>query len=94
MTHLAFLSSTETGSLLLIFFGLAITIGLFMLLRSVMLWYWRINEIIHLQSQQIILLRALVKHHIGEEGLLELAGKKTTTVQEQQKAKAYDESNK
>jgi hypothetical protein len=65
MNTLVFLSGSDT--LLSAFIIAIIIIALFLALRAIMLWYWKVNEIVHNQNQQIILLKALVRHQIGEE---------------------------
>lgn len=42
-----------------IWFGF--TFGLFMLIRFILLWYWRVNEIVENQEQQIDLLRQILE---------------------------------
>lgn len=57
MNHLSLIlqlsSSTDLASTLIaVLFVLAICIGIFLLLRSIMLWYWKVYEIIENQEQQ------------------------------------------
>lgn len=41
-------------------FGLAITIGIFLAIRAIVLWYWKIDTIVENQQKQIQLLTQLV----------------------------------
>jgi hypothetical protein len=47
----------EAGAtIVMIVIGIAITIGIFILLREVLCWYWKINKMIELQQQATMIL--------------------------------------
>lgn len=81
-------SQTQTLISLLIF--LVVMVGLFVLLRSLMLWYWKIDIIIENQKQQIGLTKeqnSLLKQLYTKEG-----GQSIMT--DEEKTKASDTSHK
>ena len=81
-------NQTQTLISLLIF--LVVLVGLFVLLRSLMLWYWKIDIIIENQKQQIGLTKeqnSLLKQLSTKQG-----GPSLMT--EEEKAKAFDRSQK
>jgi hypothetical protein len=41
------------GSLLIAFIVCAVALGIFLLIRSIMLWYWKVPELLQNQKQQI-----------------------------------------
>lgn len=42
-------------------FGIAILVGLFYFFRSILLWYWKVDEIVKNQEETNRLLRSLVR---------------------------------
>lgn len=50
----------ETGATILaIIFAFALAIGIFLLLRGLMLWYFKINQIVDLMTKQLNNLREI-----------------------------------
>jgi len=45
--------SSAFGVLMLFLIGCAIALGIFLLIRSVMLWYWKVYELLQNQKNQI-----------------------------------------
>jgi len=54
------------GSIIVLLIALAILILVFLLVRSILLWYWKIDTIVENQEKQIELLKALNKK-LGQE---------------------------
>lgn len=50
----------------ILLFTAAITIALFLILRQVMLWYWKINRIEDLLQEQVNILRLIHKEKLEE----------------------------
>lgn len=50
-------SNTAIGGLILFLIALGISIGIFLLLRQVLLWYWKVELALQKQDEQIQLLR-------------------------------------
>ena len=57
-------SSAEMFGIMVIFIIVAVL--LFLLFRFVMLWYWRINDIVDLLTKQLNNQRLILKHLTGE----------------------------
>jgi len=55
-----FLSGVGFQELFVVFFVLGICILIFLTLRALMLWYWKINTLVENQEEQIKLLKELV----------------------------------
>jgi hypothetical protein len=77
--------------------GLAISIGLFLLLRSLLLWYWCIDSILKNQERQSLILKK--QNELLEQIYLVLGGHKISGSKEskeeiERKAKLFDENNK
>lgn len=80
----------QTQTLISLIIFLAVMVGLFVLLRSMMLWYWKIDVMIENQNQQIGLIKeqnSLLKQLSTKQG-----GPSLMT--EEEKAKAFDRSQK
>jgi hypothetical protein len=58
--HLLFLGTVGAQELLVFLLMLAISIGLFLALRALVLWYWKIDKLVTNQEIQNGLLRNLV----------------------------------
>lgn len=52
-------NSTAIGGLILFLIALGISIGIFLLLRQVLLWYWKVELALQKQDEQIHLLRSI-----------------------------------
>ncbi|MFZ4521471.1 MAG: hypothetical protein ACOYNC_07190 [Bacteroidales bacterium] len=61
-------TSTAAGSIGMFIVVLVVTIGLFLLLRGVVIWYFKINAIIDLLTKQLNNQRLILKHLTGEPG--------------------------
>lgn len=55
-------TSEDTAGIIGVFLGLAIFVGLFFLFRGIMLWYWRVNDVVKNQEETNQLLRDVVKN--------------------------------
>jgi hypothetical protein len=45
------------GTLMVVLFVFAISAGIFLLIRSILLWYWKVDVIVRTQESQIALLQ-------------------------------------
>ena len=59
-TVFLFLAGVGFQELVAVFLTLGICILIFLTLRALMLWYWKINSIVENQEEQIKLLKELV----------------------------------
>ena len=89
MKLFAFLSGIGFSEIFLVLLVVAFWIGLFLLLRSLMLWYWKIDTIITLMKEQKELLNDIY---------IQQGGHKTYSTDSPdelaRKAKLFDESQK
>lgn len=52
-------NSTAIGGLIIFSIALGISIGIFLLLRQVLLWYWKVELALQKQDEQIQILRSI-----------------------------------
>lgn len=57
---LAYEQGTGLSALIIFLLGVLICIGLFLALRALVLWYWKVDQMVSNQQTQIQLLRELL----------------------------------
>jgi len=62
--------NTVAPYIMMFLWTLAIMFGIFMLIRFILLWYWRINTIVSNQEEQIMLLQQIVNELRNKEKAL------------------------
>lgn len=80
----------QTQTLISLIIFLVVMVGLFVLLRSMMLWYWKIDIIIENQKHQISLIKeqnSLLKQLFTKQG-------GQTLMTDEEKARAFDRTQK
>lgn len=90
MELFAFMAGIGFGEIIALLVIILFWIGLFLLLRSVMLWYWKIDTIITLMKEQKELLNDI---YIQQGGHREKYSTDSTD-ELARKAKLFDESQK
>lgn len=55
-------SSSGVGEAIAFIFVFAIAVGLFLLFRGVILWYWKVNDIVKNQEETNRLLKSIVRN--------------------------------
>jgi len=55
------------GGLLIALVSIIVAIGIALLIREIVMWYWKINQIVENQEEEIRLLKELVKKISNKE---------------------------
>jgi hypothetical protein len=55
------------GNIVILLVVLIVSIGIALLIREIVMWYWKINQIVQNQEEEISLLRELVKKISNKE---------------------------
>lgn len=55
------------GGLLIALVSIIVAIGIALLIREIVMWYWKINQIVENQEEEIRLLKELVKKSSSKE---------------------------